>query len=148
MTTMFKVQSGVPLPEISRAPKTSRRKFPVQGMAPGDMFFVPGKTGKSVSAYISRITKDLPGKYTARQITALLLADVWFPCDPTHPDAVDGVGVWRLTQEQVDAMESAKQERLAAKQRREENRAAREARKLAKAKQPAPRRGRPRKPKV
>lgn len=95
--TMFKVQSGVPLPEISRAPKTPRRKFPVQGMAPGDMFFVPGKTSKSVSAYISRITKNLPGKYTARH--CWMWQDKrdgsWHICAPSAVGATEGVGVWR-----------------------------------------------------
>ena len=98
--TMFKVQSGVPLPEISRAPKTPRRKFPVQGMRPGDMFFVPGKTSKSVSAYISRITKNLPGKYTARHCWMRLASDdVWQPIEPGQENltagATEGVGVWR-----------------------------------------------------
>lgn len=97
MTTMFKVQSGVPLPDISRAPKTPRRKFPVQGMAAGDMFFVPGKTSKSVSAYISRITKNLPGKYTARH--CWMWQDQrdksWRLCDPAAAGATEGVGVWR-----------------------------------------------------
>lgn len=98
--TMFKVQSGVPLPEISRAPRNPHRKFPVQGMAPGDMFFVPGKTSKSVSAYISRITKNLPGKYTARRCWMWLAPDnTWQPVDPGAEQltsgATEGVGVWR-----------------------------------------------------
>lgn len=98
--TMFKVQSGVPLPEISRAPKAPRRKFPVQGMKPGDMFFVPGKTSKSVSAYISRITKNLPGKYTARRCWMWLAPDnTWQLIEPGQENltsgATEGVGVWR-----------------------------------------------------
>jgi hypothetical protein len=98
---MFKVQSGVPLPEISRAPKTTRRKFPVHGMRPGDMFFVPGKTSKSVSAYISRITKDLPGTYSARHCwmfqPQFSKGRDWVLCDPDDEGATEGVGVWRLT---------------------------------------------------
>lgn len=97
MTTMFKVQSGVPLPAINRAPTSPRRKFPVQGMEPNEMFFVPGKTSKSVSAYISRITKDLPGKYTARH--CWMWQDqrdgTWHLCDHTAVGAKEGVGVWR-----------------------------------------------------
>lgn len=98
---MFKVQSGVPLPEISRAPKTPRRKFPVQGMAPGDMFFVPGKTSKSVSAYISRITKNLPGKYSARRCFMARYnvehgEPEWRICEPDVLGATEGVGVWRI----------------------------------------------------
>lgn len=97
MTTMFQVQSDVPLPEISRAPKAPRRKFPVQGMVPGDMFFVPDKTSKSVSAYISRITKNLPGKYTTRH--CWMRQDPrdkkWHACSSTDAGATEGVGVWR-----------------------------------------------------
>lgn len=100
MTTMFKVQSGIPLPEISRAPKTPRRKFPVHGMAPGDMFFVPGKTSKSVSAYISRITKNLPGKYTARHCWMIPVGmsgsqRIWELSAEGVEGAEEGVGVWR-----------------------------------------------------
>lgn len=141
--TMFKVQSGVPLPEISRAPKTPRRKFPVQGMAPGQMFFVPGKTSKSVSAYISRITKNLPGKYTARQTTARLVDEDWMPCAAAHPDAVVGVGVWRLTAEQIEKMEAEAREREAQRQQREARRIERAQAVLAKASTPKRPRGRP-----
>lgn len=99
MSEMFKVQDGVPLPEISRAPKQPRRKFPVETMEPGQMFFVPGKTSKSVSAYISRITKDLPGKYTARHCymrKGAIHEDAdWVLCTPDHAGATEGAGVWR-----------------------------------------------------
>lgn len=100
MTTMFKVQDNVPLPEISRAPKAPRRKFPVEGMTPGQMFFVPGKSSKSVSAYISRITKDLPGKYTARHCWMIPTGVVggqrtWELAQGGDDGAEEGVGVWR-----------------------------------------------------
>lgn len=42
MSAMLEVQTGVPLPKIDRAPKTGRRKYPVEGMKVDDMFFVPG----------------------------------------------------------------------------------------------------------
>ena len=95
MATLFKVQNGVRLPEISRAPKTPRRKFPVQDMAPGQMFFVPGKSSKSVSAYVSRITKHLPGKYTARHVWMVRLDSSWALAEKDELGAIEGVGVWR-----------------------------------------------------
>lgn len=97
MSTLYQVQDGVPLPAVNRAPKTPRRKFPVEGMQPGQMFFVPGKTSKSVSAYISRITKNLPGKYTARHVWAWQdkRDGKWRICEASAVGAVEGVGVWR-----------------------------------------------------
>ena len=94
MATLFKVQSGVKLPEINRAPKNPRRKFPVEDMKPGEMFFVPGKTSRSVSAYVSRITKHLPGRYTVRHVWAVKLNGMWTLTDVTA-GATEGVGVWR-----------------------------------------------------
>lgn len=98
MTTMFKVQSGVPLPPISRAPKNPRRKFPVHAMKPGDMFFMPERKPKLISAYISRITKGLPGKYTARSCWMRWNRSPaeWVRCEPTDRGAKEGVGVWRI----------------------------------------------------
>lgn len=97
MASLFKVQDGVRLPEINRAPKTPRRKFPVQGMTPGQFFFVPGKTSRSVSAYVSRITKHLPGKYTTRHMWASKPArsDEWVEAEANASGATEGVGVWR-----------------------------------------------------
>ena len=101
MASLFKVQDGVELPEINRAPKVPRRKFPVQNMEPGQMFFVPGKSSRSVSAYISRITKHLPGKYTARHVWARKPRKGedqkldWVLCASHEKGSTEGVGVWR-----------------------------------------------------
>lgn len=101
MTAMFKVQNGVPIPAIDRTPKATRRKFPVEGMQRGQMFFVPDKTTRSVSAYVSRITRDLPGKYSARHVFMRESMTTpgetsWELCEPTATGAVEGVGVWRI----------------------------------------------------
>ncbi len=66
MTSMLAVQKGVPIPEVDRKPKAVRRKYPVETMEKGDMFFLPKRETKGVSAYISRITKGLPGKFSTR----------------------------------------------------------------------------------
>lgn len=101
MTTMFKVQDGVPLPDIDRTPKQPRRKWPVEGMKPGQMFFVQGKASKTVSAYVSRITKDLPHRYTARHCwmipTGMFGGQVsWTLAEKGDDGAEEGTGVWCL----------------------------------------------------
>lgn len=104
MSAMLSVQKGVPLPDINRAPKGLRRKYPIEGMEVGDMFFVPGRSSKSVSAYISRISKDVTGRFSARhcwmakvpEFPAKTAKLVWVSCDATAPGATEGTGVWRI----------------------------------------------------
>jgi hypothetical protein len=99
---MFEVQSDVPMPEINRTPKGVRRKYPVEGMKRGAMFFVPGRSSKSVSAYVSRITKNLDGRFSARHCWMRKKlpheGDVseWTICTPDHAGATEGTGVWRI----------------------------------------------------
>lgn len=96
MSAMLKVQTGVPIPEINRSPKGARRKYPVNTMPIGGMFFVEGRSGKSVGAYISRITKDVPGKFSARHCWMAKDADgEWQLSEQGQPGAVEGTGVWR-----------------------------------------------------
>jgi len=98
MTAMFEVQTGVPLPEIDRSPKGSRRKYPVEGMEVGAMFFVPNRSCKSVSAYISRITKGIAGKFSARHcwMKQANASAPWELSTEGTDGAVEGTGVWRL----------------------------------------------------
>lgn len=101
MTVMFDVQRGVPLPSINRSPKSGRRKYPVDTMAVGDMFFLPGRSAKSVSAYISRITKDRAERFSARHVWMWEALDgSWQLVEPGSegltPGAVEGTGVWRI----------------------------------------------------
>lgn len=96
MTAMLAVQKGVPLPEINRAPKETRRKYPIEGMAVGDMFFVEGRSSKSVSAYISRITKGKPGKFSARHCWMTRKATGWELAADGAAGAIEGTGVWRI----------------------------------------------------
>lgn len=99
MTALIPVQYGVPIPGINRKPKQPRRKHPVDTMKVGGFYFLPGASTKSVSAYISRITKDLPGKYTARHCWARDALEhedgPWVICTPDADGAAEGVGVWR-----------------------------------------------------
>jgi hypothetical protein len=94
---MIEVQYGVPLPGINRKPKQPRRKHPVDTMEVGGFYFLPEASTKSVSAYISRITKNLPGKFTARRVWAWQdqRNNRWTLCEASAVGATEGVGVWR-----------------------------------------------------
>lgn len=101
MTTMLSVQAGVPLPDVNRAPKNTRRRYPVDTMKVGEMFFMPGRSTKSVSAYISRITKNLPGKFSARHCWMIPVGmkgseRVWEMAEQGVDGAEEGTGVWRI----------------------------------------------------
>lgn len=100
MTGMFDVQQGVPLPEINRTPKGTRRKYPIEGMKLHEMFFVPGRTSKSVSAYVSRISKGVDGKFSARHCWMRKAekheGGKWIICTPDAAGATEGTGVWRI----------------------------------------------------
>ncbi len=96
MAPMFQVQTGIPLPLINRAAKEPRRKYPLETMAVGAMFFVPGMGTKSFSAYISRTTKDIAGKYAARHVWMVQRPDgTWWLSNEHAVGAVEGTGVWR-----------------------------------------------------
>ena len=60
------------------------------------MFFVPGRTGKGVSAYISRISKDVPGKFSARHCWMIRNDNKWVLAAEGDAGAVEGTGVWRI----------------------------------------------------
>lgn len=97
MSAMLKVYKGVPLPKINRAPKGRRRKYPIETMEVGDAVFEPGRASKSVSAYISRITKSLPDrKFTARNCWMKFENDQPREVPEGTPGAVEGTGVWRI----------------------------------------------------
>ena len=100
MTAMFEVQKGVPLPAIDRSPKRPRRTYPIEGMNIGEMFFMPGRSSKSVSAYLSRVSKGGAGKFSARHCWMRKVRSArgygWALCEPTESGATEGVGVWRI----------------------------------------------------
>lgn len=96
MAAMFlPVAAGTLKPEVNRAPKGVRRKYPLETTLVGGAFFVPGRSCKSVSAYISRISKDLPGKYSARHAWGVQNDNEWTLVEAGTDGAVEGVSVWR-----------------------------------------------------
>ena len=98
MTTAYKVQVGVPIPEINRTPKVSRRRYPLDTLVVGGMFFIPGRTSRSVSAYVSRVARGTDRKFSVRHVWAKQETDgSWTLLDkPQGPPAVEGVAVWRV----------------------------------------------------
>ncbi len=101
MTTMLSVQQGVPMPEPEYTPKTVRRKYPVDTMQVDDMFFLPGRASRGVSSYISRITKDLKGKWATRHCWMIPVGmrgdeTVWQLSKEGVDGAQEGTGVWRI----------------------------------------------------
>lgn len=98
MSEMFlPVRPGTPKPAISRKRPVAapRKKYPVETTPVGQAFFVPGRTVRRISAYISRITKDHPGKFSTRPAWGVQADGVWNLVDEGTPDAVEGVSVWR-----------------------------------------------------
>ena len=96
MAEVIKVQSDWPLPAINRAPKQC--KYPIETMKVGEMFFIPGRSSKSMGAYISRMSKPLTGKkFTTRHAWAAQRQNgSWHEVPATHKGAVEGAGVWRI----------------------------------------------------
>lgn len=98
MASPFHVQKGVAIPEVDRSPKKLARKYPLADMAVGDMIFAPERSVRSLSSYISRISKRVPGKFATRQCCMRRTSDgsEWVVCAETDPGAVKGAGVWRI----------------------------------------------------
>lgn len=96
MAKVLKVQTDWPIPPVDRS-GGRRRKYPIEGMAVGAMFFVEGRKSKSVSAYISRISKGVEGVFSARRAWAIQREDgSWQEASPDTPGATEGTGVWRI----------------------------------------------------
>lgn len=92
---MLKVYDGVPVPEINRSPQ-GRRKFPVDTMTVGQMFFEPGRSSRAVSAYICRITKKLPGTFTTRHCWVIFTREGPIEVPKGTRGATEGTGIWRV----------------------------------------------------
>ena len=98
---MFAVQKNVPIPRVNRAPQVASRKYRLDEMAVGDMFFVPGRTSKSVSAYMARISKGMTQKFSVRhcwmtQVEGHVDKIEWVMSAEGEPGAKEGTGVWRV----------------------------------------------------
>lgn len=95
----YKITHRHPPLKVDRRPKqTARRKYPLEEMQVGDFIFVPASeaASRSVSSYISRATKDLPGSFSTKSgFGQRQLFDAWVECAEDDPDAVPGTCVRR-----------------------------------------------------
>lgn len=93
---MFELQRNVPIPPVNRSGRTPRRrKYPFESMKVGEMFFVPNKTKNTLNTHLAAVSKQLGHKYRSRLTFMRQGEDGWELCDPQHPAAVQGIGVWR-----------------------------------------------------
>ena len=86
----------IPIPPVRRPPAQGTRRIQLQTMPIGGMYFLPGRTARSVSAYVSRIAKQGNFKFTVRTLTMRPDKEHgWVVCDADDKQAVEGAGVWR-----------------------------------------------------
>lgn len=97
MSEMFNIVKGHPIPPITRARASEPRKYPVKTMEVGDSFFVADRTVRRVSAYISRITGKLPGKFETRHGWGKNDNGNWLPAEADAEGATEGTWVWRTS---------------------------------------------------
>ena len=90
---MLKVQDNLPIPPITRSAR--RRKYPLDSMGVGEMFFVPGKEPAALGTHISKAGKTLNRTFTVRSVTMADDNGSWVPCGPDDDGATRGAGVWR-----------------------------------------------------
>lgn len=96
MVRPHKILHGVPAPKVDRSSKQDRRKFRLEEMEVDDYILVPGRTTKSLSAYISRASKAVPGKFVCRPAWMMQTGpDEWALANDSDVGAVSGSGVWR-----------------------------------------------------
>ena len=98
MVEMYVVQQGVPRPDATRrGVPGKRRKYPFDTMRVDDFFFVPleAATSKSISAYVSRTTKDIPGKFSTQHAWAVKDGEGYKLVEAGTAGAIEGTGVWR-----------------------------------------------------
>lgn len=96
---MFKVIKNVKMPPKAAARTGPRRKYPLDTLGVGEMFFVPNgerATRKSLATHVSMEARKLGRKFSTRTIHMRETAPgEWVVCDPQADNAVEGVGVWR-----------------------------------------------------
>ena len=89
------VYRDVPIPKARRPHTPTRRKYPLDVMAVGEMFFVPDKTKNTLATHVSTVGKSLGRKFITRLTYMVRTKQGWRPATEVTPNAVLGVGVWR-----------------------------------------------------
>lgn len=93
MSEVFEVYDNVPLPEVRRKRSS---KYPITTMEVGQMFFMPGRGARGVSAYISRVTKSMDRKFTTRRCCVVFKNGKPVEVAEGTKGAISGTGVWRI----------------------------------------------------
>lgn len=93
---MLEVQKGLPLPKVDRPAASQGRKYPLEDLGVGEMFFIPEKSRRRVGPHISNTGRKLGRKFTTRTMHMHDVDGTWAPCDADRKGAVAGVGVWRV----------------------------------------------------
>lgn len=97
---MQPVHKNIPIPIPVRT-RGMCRKYPFDTMGVGDMFFVAGKIENTLKTLAWKSGQRLHRKFTTRLCFMREVSrhgiKCWELCDPAHPRAVQGIGVWRLS---------------------------------------------------
>ena len=101
MVTTHKVYKGIPMPKIKRSRSQSSqpraRKYDIGAMDVGDCHLIPGRDASAVGAYISRIARSEPGRFSLRSVELEPVGeDGWKIVDEPTDFSTPGVGVWRV----------------------------------------------------
>lgn len=93
---MYPTQKQVPIPKPQRAATATRRKYPLNTMEVGEMFFVPDKQSNSISTHVAAEGAALRRKFATRLTYMVRTKTGWKPATADTPRAVQGIGVWRI----------------------------------------------------
>lgn len=93
---MYEINKNVPKPAASQPPRPSRRKYPFEEMAVGDMFFVPNRPRNTLATHVSTVGKQLGRKFSTRMVKMVETEAGWELAKDDDPNAVVGIGVWRV----------------------------------------------------
>lgn len=92
---MLKATPAAGVPRVRRTTPT-RRKYPLDSMTIGEMFFVEGLTKNTLAPHICTMGKKLERTFNTRLCWMRKTRDGWVECAPTDTRAVQGVGVFRV----------------------------------------------------
>ena len=89
---MVEAHDNVKLPARTRI---VRNHYPMDTMAVGEFYFLPGKTTKQVTPHVSARSKRLGRRFITRTVSMMEQIDGYVKVPEDHPYAIRGVGVWR-----------------------------------------------------
>jgi hypothetical protein len=98
VTKLFEIQSGAPerlAPQHIARARRPRYKYPIDKMKVGDFFLYPNANSRSVSSYVSRIAKDVPGIFSTKSVWMVMQRGKWRLADVATHGATRGLMVRR-----------------------------------------------------